>query len=258
MGFKLPTAFDRKTKPLSEAKDTNPHTNQLSHTNNTDSRNQLTQTLDPSVPTAFNALSRLEEHSERVEMERRKEQAFWQLVYLSRMVEWVKKKQGETALSYQVCLAMWFDSKLERTMNSGARNTVRAELRMQSRAKLTNRINDNLYSRRGPRTRTQFAGARFGKLTGMHTIGHDHHGNIIVRFKCDCGREHDALLHNARTGRTTSCGNCEGDSVIPRSRLTLAAVFKDSLNNHLSAAKVTNHSCPPSSPKISGDSNDQE
>lgn len=54
----------------------------------------------------------------------------------------------------------------------------------------------------------EFMGKKFGKWTIIGSKGNDKRSRIIVRCKCDCGKEKDVLLDNILRGRSNSCLSC--------------------------------------------------
>jgi hypothetical protein len=50
------------------------------------------------------------------------------------------------------------------------------------------------------------AGRRYGKLIAVKLVGHDQHGRLLWRFKCDCGGGRDTAVNNLRA--TSSRGRC--------------------------------------------------
>jgi hypothetical protein len=53
--------------------------------------------------------------------------------------------------------------------------------------------------------RTDLAGTRFGRLTGLWPAGR-YRREIVWACQCDCGRVRAVLRNNLRTGNTKSCG----------------------------------------------------
>lgn len=61
-------------------------------------------------------------------------------------------------------------------------------------------------------------GMRFGRLTAMCRL-RSRNGQAVWRFACDCGSITEALINNARTGNTTSCGCVQRENRLTK-RLT--------------------------------------
>ncbi|HOW46093.1 MAG TPA: hypothetical protein P5305_01395 [Rubrivivax sp.] len=52
-------------------------------------------------------------------------------------------------------------------------------------------------------------GLRYGSLVGVCVEGRSlRNGNLMWRFKCDCGQDHVADGHAVRSGNTSSCSGC--------------------------------------------------
>lgn len=49
-------------------------------------------------------------------------------------------------------------------------------------------------------------GKRFGRLVALNPIGKTKAGNILWRFKCDCGNETVVPTNRIKSGNTKSCG----------------------------------------------------
>ena len=68
------------------------------------------------------------------------------------------------------------------------------------------KLDDNLYHSRGPRTQTNYIGARFGALVVKYAAGHDRYGRLEVACICDCGNECIKRLDKLKAGSIASCG----------------------------------------------------
>lgn len=52
----------------------------------------------------------------------------------------------------------------------------------------------------------EYIGKKYGKLTIVADGGRDSHRRQLVVCKCDCGKEHVAMLTNIKRGNTKTCG----------------------------------------------------
>lgn len=56
------------------------------------------------------------------------------------------------------------------------------------------------------REATSLLGKKFHKLTALELCGKDKHGTIMIKCKCECGKEHITKYINLKNGRIKSCG----------------------------------------------------
>lgn len=91
----------------------------------------------------------------------------------------------------------------------------------------------SLYMKRGPRTKEQYVGKRYGRVIGQVAVGRNQHNDLIIRCLCDCGQHADILLSRLRKNQVISCG-CARDEQYPittrEQRTLMATVIKQTLS----------------------------
>jgi hypothetical protein len=77
------------------------------------------------------------------------------------------------------------------------------------------------------RPKKNIIGGRYGRLSGIKFLFMNHLGQAVWLFKCDCGRNHEAVGSEVTRGNIKSCG-CLNDEVRSRKFVThgLWATFK--------------------------------
>lgn len=130
-----------------------------------------------------------------------------------------------------VCLGMWLDSAPEAAFH----HTVRKEMRKRygiEGGKLTQPTASNeLYLKRGPRTKEMYVGKRYGRLIGLHAAAHDHNRALLIRCRCDCGSERTVRLAHLLAGKVYACESCMNSGNLTSGKSnTIAAVFNQAVN----------------------------
>lgn len=61
--------------------------------------------------------------------------------------------------------------------------------------------------------RVDYSGRRFGRLLALRPGGLDRWGRVIWECRCDCGAVARVRQNDLHTGRTRSCGCCQGGAL---------------------------------------------
>jgi hypothetical protein len=67
-------------------------------------------------------------------------------------------------------------------------------------------LDKDLFTERGPRTKADFVGRKFGRLTAIRIVSHNRHGHAIIECQCECGIMKRVSLQHILDGRVKSCG----------------------------------------------------
>jgi len=70
-------------------------------------------------------------------------------------------------------------------------------------------------------------GQRFNKLTAIEPCGKTKYGNIIWRFRCDCGNVVEKNLGNVVNGHTKSCGCYSKKKITTKTNPRLYSIYKN-------------------------------
>ncbi|MBQ9002077.1 MAG: hypothetical protein IJ087_09505 [Eggerthellaceae bacterium] len=62
-------------------------------------------------------------------------------------------------------------------------------------------------ARKRPRAK-DIAGERFGKLYAVNPVGRSDRGSAVWRCLCDCDRVVEVSVHDLKSGKASSCGEC--------------------------------------------------
>lgn len=243
MKFTIPTAFERvNKKPARGASKAEGQTGQTGQSGQDNRANQASQPdtdsnvveLSP-LEMEMDRLAKFEQEQERVKQVREEEQRRKFEQGLEQVEKWIRTKQESTGFSRLVTLGMWFDSQEEKELEQDVRIQIRKFHGVDSHISVSSTVSDDLYLKRMPRTKEIYFNKLYGRLTGMHAVAHDHHGALMIKLRCDCGRERVARLGDVKAGRVTCCVHCQGGDSLLRTKMnTMKAIMAESIQNHLS------------------------
>lgn len=117
-----------------------------------------------------------------------------------------------------------------------AREARAAERAMrQVKLQVDSQADNELYHKRGPRSKNWAPGDVFGRLTLQHVTGHDSGRRPLIQCICECGAQPIIRLDHILNGGTISCG-CAKENWIDRAKLQhLAAEQRKSTRNAIDA-----------------------
>lgn len=64
------------------------------------------------------------------------------------------------------------------------------------------------------------AGQKFGRLVSIEFHARDGRGRQVWKWKCDCGKEHIATVHDVRSMNTISCGCAKSEATAAKNKLS--------------------------------------
>lgn len=91
------------------------------------------------------------------------------------------------------------------------------------------------------RLATNYAGIKINYLTGIEKTGHNVHGHVLWKFRCECGNEKNLNPNDVRTGKIKSCGCMQWKLIDQKKRLPDGeGSFRGLLRSYIKGAKQRN------------------